>query len=266
MLSSPQGIGWQGQGSITQDTLANGTTILSQVQAIQAAGGNVTISFGGAAGTEAALTAPNASTLQAEYQSVIDRYHITSIDFDIEGAPEQNQASLALRDKAIVGLEAANPDLKVSFTLPVLPTGLDASGLGVLQAAKHDGVRIDLVNIMTMDYGQSVDNNGQMGLDAIDAAKATEQQLDNLGMTSAKLGLTPMIGVNDITSEVFTLADASALVNYAKSDPRVSELSMWSVARDNGNSAGANFSTYDSSGLAQTPYQFAGTFHQFDHS
>jgi hypothetical protein len=104
-----------------------------------------------------------------------------------------------------------------------------------------------------------------MGLDAIDAAKTTEQQLDNLGMTSAKLGLTPMIGVNDITSEVFTLADASALVNYAKSDPRVSELSMWSVARDNGNSAGANFSTYDSSGLAQSPYQFAGLFHQFDH-
>src|SRR5262249_45711922 len=184
MLSSPQGIGWQGQGTITDDTLANGTTMLSQVQAVQTAGGNITISFGGAAGQEGALTAPNARVLQAEYQSVIDRYHITSIDFDIEGAAEQNQASLTRRDKAIVGLEAANPDLVVSFTLPVLPTGLDASGLGVLQAALRDGVRIDLVNIMTMDYGTSVDNGGQMGLDAIDAARATEPQLDSLGMTS----------------------------------------------------------------------------------
>jgi chitinase len=197
---------------------------------------------------------------------VIDRYHITSIDFDIEGAAEQNQASLALRDKAIAGLEAANPDLKVSYTLPVLPTGLDGSGLGILQAAKHDGVRLDLVNIMTMDYGQSVDNNGQMGLDAIDATQATEQQLNSLGMTNTKLGITPMIGVNDITSEVFTLADATQLLNFAKSDPRVSELSMWSVARDNGNTAGATFSTFDSRGLAQSPYQFSGIFHQFDHS
>jgi len=171
-----------------------------------------------------------------------------------------------LRDKAIVGLEAANPDLKVSFTLPVLPTGLDASGLGVLQAARHDGVRIDLVNVMTMDYGTTVDNNGQMGLDAIDAAQATEHQLDSLGMTGTKLGLTPMIGVNDIASEIFTLADANTLVTFAKSDPRVAELSMWSVARDNGNSAGAHFASSDSSGVAQSPYQFSGIFHQLDHA
>src|SRR5207237_16913 len=88
MLASDHGIGWQGAGSITDDTLASGKTILSQVHAIQAAGGNITISFGGAAGREAALTAPSAAVLQAEYQSVIDRYHIDSIDFDIEGAAE----------------------------------------------------------------------------------------------------------------------------------------------------------------------------------
>ncbi len=264
MLASDHGIGWQGTGGITDDTLANGTTILSQVQAIQAAGGNITISFGGAAGQEAALTAPSASVLQAEYQSVIDRYHINSIDFDIEGAAEQNQHSITLRDQAIVGLEAANPDLKVSFTLPVLPTGLDASGLAVLQSAKQDGVRIDVVNIMTMDYGQSVDNNGQMGQDAINAVIATEKQLAGLGL-AAKIGITPMIGVNDIASEVFTLADAQALVNYAKTDPNVVHLSMWSVARDNGNSAGAHFASSDSSGVAQQPFEFSGILHQFDH-
>ena len=43
MLSSNEGIGWQAQGSITDDTLANGSTILQQVQAIQAMGGNITI-------------------------------------------------------------------------------------------------------------------------------------------------------------------------------------------------------------------------------
>ena len=59
--------------------------------------------------------------------------------------------------------------------MPVLPTGLDASGLNVLQTAKNDGVRIDVVNVMAMDYGEAVDNNGQMGQDAISAAVATER-------------------------------------------------------------------------------------------
>ncbi|MBL6617811.1 MAG: sugar hydrolase [Reyranella sp.] len=263
MLASNQGIGWQGQGTITDDTLSNGTTMLQQVQAVQAAGGHITISFGGAAGTEAALAATSANQLQAQYQSVIDRYHVDSIDFDIEGAAVADQHSLSLRDQALVGLQAANPGLKVSFTLPVLPTGLTADGLHVLQQAQVDGVRIDRVNIMTMDYGQSVDNNGQMGVSAIQATQATEQQLASIGL-NAKIGITPMIGVNDIASEVFTKADAQALVNFAKTDPHVDMLAMWSVARDNGNSAGAHYASSDSSGIAQQPFEFSSIFHQYD--
>jgi hypothetical protein len=109
VLSSGSGIGWQGVGTISDDTLANGTTILSQVQAMQAAGADVTISFGGAAGQEAALTATSAASLQAEYQSVIDRYHVHSLDFVIEGMAVQDQHSITLRDQALVGLKAANP-------------------------------------------------------------------------------------------------------------------------------------------------------------
>ncbi len=263
VLSSDRGIGWQGVGAITDDTLANGTTILSQVQAIQAAGGHVTISFGGAAGQEAALTATSAASLQAEYQSVIDRYHVSSLDFDIEGAAVADQHSITLRDQALAGLKAANPDLTVSFTLPVLPTGLTASGLNLLASAKHDGVEIDVVNIMAMDYGTAVDNGGRMGLNAISAAIATEQQLSALGL-SAKIGITPMIGVNDVASEVFTLADAQALLDYARTDSNVVRLSMWSVARDNGNSAGAHYASPDSSGIAQHPFDFSTIFHQFD--
>jgi hypothetical protein len=263
VLCSSRGIGWLGQGAIDDDGLANGSTILQQVQAIQAQGGNITISFGGAAGQEAALTATSVAALQAAYQSVIDRYHVASIDFDIEGAAVANKPSLHLRDQALVGLQAANPDLTVSFTLPVLPTGLDAYGLDVLRTAQQDGVKVDVVNVMAMDYGTVVDNGGQMGLNAILAAQATEAQLQALGM-DARIGITPMIGVNDIASEVFTQADAQALLAFAESDPNVVRLSMWSVARDNGGSAGAPYASPDSSGLAQTTYEFAGIFHRFD--
>ncbi len=263
VLASNEGIGWQGWGSIDDDALFNGTTILQHVQDIQAAGGNITISFGGAAGTEAALVATSAAALQAQYQSVIDRYGITSIDFDIEGGAIQNQQANALRDQAIVGLQSANPDLKVSFTLPVLPTGLTQDGINILQGAMNHGVRVDMVNIMAMDYGQSVDNNGQMGLNAILASEATQQQMASIGL-DAKIGITPMIGVNDIISEVFTLADAQSLVDYAAADPDVAMLSMWSVARDNGNTAGAPYASPDSSGIAQDPFEFAGIFQQYD--
>jgi hypothetical protein len=102
-----------------------------------------------------------------------------------------------------------------------------------------------------------------MGLDAIDAATATESQIAALGL-SAKLGVTPMIGVNDISSEVFSLADAQALLNYAQTDSNIVRLAMWSVARDNGNSAGAHFASPDSSGIAQQPYDFSAIFRQFD--
>ena len=39
---------------------------------------------------------------------------------------------------------------------------------------------------------------------------------------------------------------------------------MWSVARDNGNSAGAHYASPDSSALAQHPYDFLAIFHHFD--
>jgi len=40
-----------------------------------------------------------------------------------------------------------------------------------------------------------------------------------------------MIGVNDIASEVFILADTQALVNFALRDSNIMRLSMWSVMR-----------------------------------
>ena len=131
--------GWQGVGSIAQDTLDNGTTMLSQVQALRAAGGDVIISFGGAAGQEPALTCPDAASLKAVYQQVVDRYQAKSLDFDIEGGAVADQASIARRNKALVALKAANPGLKISFTLPVLPTGLDSTASGCCRAPSAMG-------------------------------------------------------------------------------------------------------------------------------
>lgn len=51
--------------------------------------------------------------------------------------------------------QAANPGLTLSYTLPVLPAGLTADGVALLVNARARGVRLDVLNIMTMDYGDS---------------------------------------------------------------------------------------------------------------
>jgi hypothetical protein len=211
---------WGGVGAtVANDTLPNGTTILSLVQGIRAAGGDVIISFGGASGTELALGCSTATSLQAAYQSVINKYSVNSstpvrIDLDIEGGAILDQASINRRNQALVGLKAANPNLVISYTLPVLPTGLVASGVNMLNSIKAAGLNVNVINIMAMDYGPANDNGGQMGLSATQAASNTHNQVVAAGLT-ATIGVTPMIGINDVASEIFQLSDAQMLLNFA---------------------------------------------------
>lgn len=258
------GLGWGGLSSLDNDTLANGTSIQTVISQLQNNGVGVTISFGGSAGTDPATVATSASALQAEYQSVITRYNVTSLDFDVEGAALANSSANQMRATALAALEAQNPSLTVSFTLPVLPSGLTQDGVNLLEAAISAGAKIGTVNLMAMDYGSANDNGGQMGLDAIDAIKSVEAQLDALGLTSTTIGITPMIGQNDTAGEVFTLADAQQLADYVKTDSRVTEVSMWSLARDNGSEAGATWASPTGSGLSQSDYAFSEIFEKVE--
>lgn len=256
LSSGSDTIGWGGTGTLANDGLPNGSSIHEQVAAIQAIGGDITISFGGANGQEAAQTFSSASELTHAYQSVLDTYHVNKLDFDIEGGALLDTHANHLRDQALVALEAANPDLEISFTLPVLTDGLTGDGLSVLKQAMADGVHIDTVNIMAMDYGAYSDS-GDMGDDAISAAQATLTQLAALGL-DAKLGITVMIGINDVQSEVFTLEDAYQLLDYAQGNEDIASLSIWSVGRDNASGLGTVSPT--GSGISQTAYEFSQIF------
>ena len=253
---------WGGIGSIANDALPNGTTVQSLIQGIRAAGADIIVSFGGANGTELALSCPDATSLQAAYQSVIDKYSVKRVDFDIEGGATVDQASIARRNQALVGLKAANPGLVISYTLPVLPTGLISSGVAILNNIKAAGLSVDTVNVMAMDYGSANDNGGQMGLDATQAASNTYSQILAAGLT-ATVGVTPMIGVNDTNTEVFQLADAQTLLNFANAHSYITRLAIWSVSRDNGSCAGVGYASPTCSSIAQTPYQFSSVFEAF---
>lgn len=203
-------------------------TFQSQIGQLQAAGGNVAISFGGASGGELAQTCTNTGSLTAAYQNVVNTYGVNRLDFDIEGGVLSDTASTSRRDAALAALQRQDPNVQVDFTLAVAPNGLPSEEMGLLQDAKNQGVRVSVVNIMTMDFG-----NGQSAInDALSAAQATSGQLAGLyGISTSQafgmMGLTPIAGQND-DNEFFSQGDAQTLENFAASNG-VAELSFWEV-------------------------------------
>ncbi|WP_406134702.1 chitinase [Streptomyces sp. NBC_01089] len=217
-------------------------------------GASVIVSSGGAAGLPLAWSCTDQSAINAGYQKIIDSYGPSSLDFDIEGGAIADTAAAARNMSAMKTLKAANPGLTFSVTLPVLPDGLTADGVNILKAAKDAGVKIDVVNVMTMDYYQGSQDMGQA---AISAGKATLAQMQSVdpSYTYANLGITPMIGVNDDGS-VFSTADASTVKSWADSNG-VGRLSYWSVNRDQSCGSVTTAASPTCSGVTQGQLAFA---------
>ncbi|MFD5462711.1 cellulose binding domain-containing protein [Kitasatospora sp. NPDC127059] len=252
---------WGGVSDLSADAVA------AQIGALRAIGGDVRVSFGGANGSELALTCGSTADLAAAYQKVVDAYGVTRLDFDVEGAATADTAANTRRAQAIAQLQhaaaAKGKALDVSFTLPALPSGLTQDGVGLVAGAKANGVAIGAVNIMAMDFGDGVapDPQGRMGTYAIAAATATQAQVKSvLGLDDAaawrKVAVTPMIGVNDVASEVFTVADAKQLADFA-AGRHLAWLAMWSGTRDKACEGGAKgFADASCSSIVQQPLEF----------
>jgi hypothetical protein len=229
---------------------------LDEITKIRNAGGDVKISFGGASGIELAQACGDVTSLTAEYQAVVSAYHLKFIDFDIEGAAVADPTTIARRSQAMARLAAANPGLKITLTLPVLPEGLDANGLNVVRAAKAAGAPIDTVNVMAMDYYRT----GDYGAFALQAAQSTHDQLQSIyGLSDAAAwrmtGVTPMLGQND-DGHIFNQTAARNLVSFAKQH-HLGELAFWEVTRDRNACNGALFQCTN---IPQSPYEFSHIF------
>jgi hypothetical protein len=252
-------VGWSGLSeTLPSDNMYNGQSIQSVIQEMRTNGVQVILSFGGSA-LEPSLTCTNVTALQSLYQSVITRYGVTALDFDIEGPALTDAASIARRDQALTALKTANPSLVISYTLPALQSGLTADGVNVINKAKADGVTLNVVNILVMDFGSAVSDMGQA---AMAAAAATEGQLITAKLTTTVVGVTPMIGVNDTRGETFTLANAQSVLNSADVTEYVSRLSIWSLARDNGSCPGTTSASPVCSGISQSTYAFSAVFNE----
>jgi chitinase len=161
--------------------------------------------------------------------------------------------------------------LTVWLTLPVAPTGLSSAAVQSLRALLSAGVDLAGVNVMAMDFGSARPVSESMIGAVEEALAASSRQVaaayrragkDVGSQAWGKLGVTPMIGQNDVADEQFTLDAARQLVAFARSRG-ISRISMWSLNRDEpcGPNVVAEQTVMNScSGVDQKPLAFARIF------
>lgn len=216
-----------------------------RIARLQQQEGRIAVSFGGALNSELALLCTDKEALFESYSSVVDRYNINTIDLDLENESLRNADAMQRRAEVIAQLQEHyrknNKNLAVWLTLPVAPQGLTQEGTDAVAQMLESGVDLAGVNLMTMDYGASRNEDDSMYEASKKALVEAHRQLGvlyaraGIGLSSnslwRKIGATPMIGQNDVVNEVFTLEDASALNLFAQ-ERGVGRMSMWSANRD----------------------------------
>jgi hypothetical protein len=233
-----------------------------QIDLIRKRGGDVLISFGGAAGKDLALVETDPAKLQAKYQSVIDRYKFSWLDFDIEGKQLEDDAANERRNTALAELQKKNPGLMISLTLPVDPNGVSKHSLDMMKDAAAKGVKIKSANVMTMYFGPTFTKDRSMSDLCIASAKKAYAQCQKID-PAIEIGITPMIGKGgERGSELFSVEDAKAVRDWASQNSWVCSLSFWCVNRDSGKpSKKADGNT--ASGVQQQPWDYSKALIQF---
>jgi hypothetical protein len=244
----------------------------SQIANLRAMGGDVSISFGGwtsdNGGTDLGNSCSSAGAAAAQIENVVTTFDVTHLDFDIEAAALSNHADVDRTNQALAQVRswagANGRSLSISYTVPVLPSGLTSDGLYVLSSGRNNGFTPNIVNIMAMDYGTSGTAMGPAADQALDAAtgQVASAYGSSTSQASAMMGLTPMIGQNDSAGEVFTVSDASTVVSHASAQ-NIALVAFWSEGRDNGGCPGSTTASSSCSGISQNPGDFTVAFQGF---
>jgi chitinase len=229
----------------------------SQTKQLAAQGTAIVISFGGANNNDISRACTK-DQLISNITQIIQTYHATGLDFDIENGT----ADVAKLLSALTVVQKDNPKIRLSFTLPVMPEGLTEEGKGIVVAAQHAGLTFH-VNIMAMDYGPSY--SGDMSAYAILAATHLQELLQELYSSESpqqlwqRIEVTPMIGVNDVSVEQFTLKNADELKEFAQKN-QLGGLSFWSFNRDKPCADKWTSNWCSGNNLQTTDYEFAQHF------
>ena len=229
-------------------TLDEASSVLEldrRISQLRLTGGQARVSFGGQANQELSTACTDPGALIDAYEAVIDRYELASIDLDIEGANLDDDAAMARRATALKAVQdqeiADGRSLEVWLTLPVATFGLTDQGVAAVQSMLDAGVDLAGVNGMTMNFGGSKSPQQSMADAVIQASTSLQNQVRRLWSQNAllvnstkawaRVGITPMIGQNDVPGEVFSIADAQVVNEFARTQG-AGLISMWNLNRD----------------------------------
>jgi chitinase len=205
------------------------------VPQLHAANLNYIISTGGAAGSFTCGSTAGMESFIARYASP----NLIGIDFDIEGG--QSQSDIQNLVSAAAGAQAQYPNLQFSFTLATLGAsdgsygGVNSLGNTVVRAVLGSSLKKYVINLMTMDYGNASSGVCVVTSGTCEMAQSAIQAVKNLehtyGVPAGKIAVTPMIGMNDATTETFTTGDVNTLSSYVVSNG-LAGVHYWSLDRD----------------------------------
>lgn len=206
---------------------------MGDVAAFRRAGGKVRASFGGARGRSLEVACADAAALAGALRAFVAETGIDDLDLDVEQPEAMTPAVSQRRAEALAALQKER-GVRVSVTLGATPSGLSAPGLAVLAALVKAGVTVAHVNLLTMRFGAPGRGVAELAVAALTEAHAQLRALlPSLTEAAAwsMLGATPMIGESGLPGEAFSLADARALVAFARRK-HLGLLSYWAMHRD----------------------------------
>jgi chitinase len=257
-------------GSYTLDQADQSLALGARIAEMRQQGAQPIVSFGGRDNQELATRCTDAQSLAGAYEQVIDRYHLRTIDFDIEGPALDDLQATDRRAAAIDTIQAENTarkaPLSVWLTLPVEPNGLQDNAVGLIDRMLAHRVDLAGIDLMALDFTHP--NSNMLG-DVKSAASTAETQIGSemrrygVDLTDSQvwqhMGVTVLIGQNDVTGERFTIPDAQGLVAFAQQE-KIGRLSMWSLNRDvqcGSTFAQIGVNSDTCSGTTQAPLEFA---------
>ncbi|WP_151729801.1 chitinase [Thermogemmatispora aurantia] len=199
------------------------------INAVRAAGGDVVVSFGGYNGTKLGQVCGTAQATAAAEQAVISKYGLRAIDLDLEEPEYENASAINNELGAAQILQANNPGLLITITLPGTTSGTGYFGQQLLTTARSLGYTPSSYSIMPFDGGFSGASS------QISALQSFHTMLMNtFGWDSATAyaheGISSMNGRTD-SGEYFYQSDFQTVLSFVESN-HLARFTFWSVNRD----------------------------------
>jgi chitinase len=241
---------WDGTDPVSSDT-----QVASVINEVRSDGGDVIVSAGGYNGTKLGEVCSSAAATAAAYQQAITAYGLHAFDFDLEEPEIENSTAISYELGAAQILQAEDPGLFISITMPTTTTGANYFGQQLLDEAKSLGFTPNDYTIMPFDGGFSGGSSQVTALQDFNA-----QLMSTFGWSSAQAyaheGFSGMNGRTD-SAEYFYQSDFQTVLNFAESSG-MTRFTFWSVNRDRECSPPDNNGNLSSecSSVPQNPWDF----------